>query len=87
MSPPRGWIEAAQRAAWKNAVRDILDRTLGLGDVWNEDDPYDLAECWPAAFAAGQSPRAFVEEAFAEDYADREYNDYLAAEAAASEDG
>lgn len=67
--PPSGWVEAARRADWKNSVRAKLERDLGLGDVWDADDPYDLAEYWPGAFAAGQSPRAFVEEAFYEDYA------------------
>jgi hypothetical protein len=68
--PPRGWIEAAQRARWKYGVQLILERDLGLGaEVWHESDPYDLAEIWPVAYAAGTTPTAFVQDAFDEDYA------------------
>ena len=54
---------------------------LRLDDILAPDDPYELAEAMPAAFAAGQTPEDFIEEVFEEDITSREYDEHLANEA------
>jgi hypothetical protein len=54
---------------WKKKARRAAIELLALRDIWDEDDPYDLAEAARVAIAAGQSPEAFVREQFAEDLA------------------
>jgi hypothetical protein len=68
-------------AAWSKQVAKVADELLGLGDCMGEGDPYELAELAKDAYAKGQKPRTFVEEAFEEDLAKREYDAQLAAEA------
>lgn len=58
-------------ARWRLLVQKHADRlgVVGGDSLWASEDPYDLVEAAEAAFAAGQSPKAFVEEQFAEDLA------------------
>ena len=72
--------------AWKLACSAHAMKLLSLSDLWTEDDPYDLADAAQAAFDSHQSPRAFIEEMFAEDIARQEYDAQLAAEALEQED-
>jgi hypothetical protein len=54
---------------WKAAAQAHAN-DLGLpDDLWTEADDYDLAEEAVVACAAGQDPKSFVEEMFAEDLA------------------
>ena len=56
-------------AEWKAAAQ-LHAEQLGLPpDLWTEADDYDLAEIAAEAFARGDDPKAFVEEAFEEDLA------------------
>jgi hypothetical protein len=67
---------------WKAACNaHAADVLPGLGDMWAEDDPYDLTETARDAFDAGQTAEAFVEDAFAEDLDRQKYDNDLAAEA------
>lgn len=68
---------------WKSeCVTASEELGLAVGDMWAEDDPYELAVVATAAFSAGQTPTSFVEETFAEDLArqagdDDEFNQSL----------
>ncbi len=56
--------------AWKAACVEVVD-TLGLPvhDLWDPDDPYELAEDGQAAWEQGVSPDTFIHEVFSEDLA------------------
>lgn len=63
--------DAARFAAWKQqAQEEAADLFEGnLGDIWAPGDDYDLFAAAETAFRSGQSPAAFIREAFAEDLA------------------
>jgi hypothetical protein len=68
-------------ADWKLRCVKHSRRLLSIADLWDADDPYDLAETAVAAFATQVPPRAFVESAFAEDLARNEYDSQQASQA------
>ena len=67
--------------AWQELVKKRTESLLGLGDIWDEDDPYDLFESARAAFADDITPEHFVAEMFADDIASRENDALMEAEA------
>lgn len=60
-------------AAWKQRAQREAEALFdgSLGDIWAAGDDYDLFDAAEVAFRSGQSPEAFVREAFAEDLARR----------------
>jgi len=70
-------------AEWKAACVTASENLgLAVGDMWAEDDPYDLAAEAKEAFDADRDPASFVEEIFEEDLArqageDDEFNQSL----------
>lgn len=69
-------------ASWKKkAVRHGKKIGACDSDIWDDDDPYDLAVVAKDAFDKGTTPAAFIEEIFADDIASRA-NDRLMEEEA-----
>lgn len=67
--------------SWKRkAVRH--GRKLGVcdGDIWDADDPYDLATVARDAFNKGTTAAAFIEEIFADDIASHAHDKLMEAE-------
>lgn len=62
---------------WRAAVGEAAREIVGLNDVLDENDPYDLADTMEDAHDAGQTPREFLEEAFSEELASRQYDVHL----------
>lgn len=59
--------------AWKAAVNEVAKEELpGLGDVFAEDDPYDLEASAAEEFGNGTDPSDFFEQVFEEDLARRD---------------
>lgn len=58
-------------AAWKQQAQNEAGALFdgNLGDIWAPGDDYDLFAAAETAFRSGQSPAAFIREAFAEDLA------------------
>jgi hypothetical protein len=68
--------------AWKVAVNEVAKEELpGLGDVFAEDDPYDLEASAAEEFGNGTEPGDFFEQSFEEDLARRDGDDAELAEA------
>lgn len=63
------WRAKAARYAENH---DVL---AGMGDIFAEGDPYDLAAASRSAFDAKQSPEEFVDEMFEEDIARSLHNE------------
>lgn len=70
---------------WKKQCLKYANDLLGLGDLFDHDDPYDLRNLVDQAFHSGTTAKAFIEEAFAEDIARKEHDSQQRAEAAESE--
>lgn len=69
--------DATRFAAWKQQAQHEATELFegNLGDIWAPGDDYDLFASAETAFRAGQSPAAFIREAFAEDLARQEGED------------
>jgi hypothetical protein len=66
---------------WKAIAAKHAEQLVNIADMWDADDPYNLAEVAIEAYDVHQSPRAFVEEQFADDIARFAYDAKLAQEA------
>lgn len=56
------------------------------GDIWDDDDPYDLAVVAKEAFDKGTAATAFIEEIFAEDIASHAHDRMMEKEALEAEE-
>lgn len=72
---------------WRVVCVEVIE-AIGLSteDLWAEDDPYYLHAEAKAAYGAGTTPDAFIQEVFSEDIAALEYNDHLREEGAKYEE-
>lgn len=66
-------IRGVTFTTWKKRVAASAEKKLALGDVMDEDDPYECHKLMEPAWRAGQTPAAFVREVFAEDFCGQEY--------------
>jgi hypothetical protein len=72
---------------WKKAATTHIGTLLvGLGEVFDKRDSYDLKEAAKAAYKAGRSPGDFIEDMFAEDLASQENDRLLYEESLEQED-
>lgn len=62
-------------AAWKEKARQFIDEELSLGDIWDKDDPYEVAKIAAEAFRNGVKPESFILDAFDEDFGRRDLAD------------
>jgi hypothetical protein len=60
---------------WRERAAAYAESELGLADCFADDDPYDLKMVAAEAFAAKTPPKAFIQDAFAEDFARRAGDD------------
>jgi hypothetical protein len=70
---------------WQKKASHWASELVGIGEIWSTDDPYDLTEAAAAAFTAEQTPRAFIEEMFADDIASAAHDHQQTTEALAGE--
>lgn len=54
---------------WKDRAQEYSVEVGCPDDLWDEDDPYDLADISHSDYAAGRSPEDFIRAVFAEDLA------------------
>ncbi len=72
---------------WQLKAKPLANELVGpMGDIWDEDDPFDLLDAGEKAFKSGQTPEAFVVEMFGEDADLREFDELLAEESLENED-
>ena len=64
-------------AAWKEEAAKYAQEInlITTGDLFTEEDLYDVKEDARNAFDAGTSPRTFIDDAFAEDIAEQDMYD------------
>lgn len=74
------------RENFEKRAAKYTEEHLGFGDLWEEDDPYDLAEAADEAYNKGVYPELFIRMIFADDFARNEYDDQLFAESLEHED-
>lgn len=65
---------------WQQQCSKAADKLLNLGDILDDDDPYDLFEYMKERYEAGENPESFIRDAFAEDLAIQEHDAMLAQE-------
>ncbi len=53
---------------WKKQASKYAQERLGLTEVFDEDDPYELAASSIEAFESEQDPKAYIREIFADDF-------------------
>lgn len=72
---------------WKKECSKVAKDLVGLDDLLEECDPYDLFEAMEHAFKEQTEPQDFIEEMFAEDLASLENDRQMEAEALEYEEG
>lgn len=89
MAKRKKHVAGVDLVAWKQRAQNEATALFGgdLGDIWGDGDDYDLFAAAEAAFRAGQSPEAFIREAFAEDLARSEGEDQEHIESLCQEEG
>lgn len=81
------WLtEECALRVWKQEASAAAVELVAL-DILCDDDPYELNEGMGHAFKAGQSPRAFIEQAFADDIASAKHDATQMAEAFEGHEG
>jgi hypothetical protein len=63
-------------AEWQAAVNTYSQAQLGFC-AFEADDPYDLMALATEQYALGTAPKAFLHEAFEEDFAAKAYDRHL----------
>jgi hypothetical protein len=70
---------------WQKECAKIAKRLVGITDLLDEDDPYDLAQSMDDAYP-DQDPEEFVREVFGDDLARQEHDAQLYEESLEYED-
>lgn len=70
---------------WKKDCSKSAKRLVGIGDLLDDSDPYDVFRAMDEAFKKGQGPNDFIEEIFAEDLARQVYDEVLLEESLADD--
>lgn len=57
---------------WQDRADAFLRESLGIDDLLDEDDPYDMADAMEEAYDDEEDPEDFIREAFSDDFAAQE---------------